>query len=324
MNIKLKILVILLFNLFVLSNISKAITLVGWDVDNLNLYNGRVYIPQAGATISIKVYLDRNYTSGVPNPNVTFVLASFLTGSSTSFHTLSSVFTVTDADFNGNTYLIKTVSITLTAAQVAQIVNETITIQWDQTGGSNYVFGSNSYSTTGQINGVVYTRFTLPSWKHDPLPLVTLYYGEPVFSTNDYIPLLSVNQSISSPSGNYTLILQSDGNVVLYSSNHTVMWTTDTNGSSGRYLFFQSDGNLVLTTNSNRTGVVWASNIYTRENDPGLPLSANAKYVLQDDGNFVMLIDSRFIVNPSPGYYRVLVDTGSGNNSVSAHFHVLN
>jgi len=70
------------------------------------------------------------------------------------------------------------------------------------------------------------------------------------------------------------------------------MWTTDTNGSSAHYLFFQSDGNLVLTTNSDHSGVVWAANIYSKNTDPYQYLAANAKYILQDDGNFIMLIDS--------------------------------
>ena len=58
---------------------------------------------------------------------------------------------------------------------------------------------------------------------------------------------LSPGESISSPSGQYQLILQHDGNLVLYdTSGPTPLWDSRTVGRSDRTLIMQPDGNLVL------------------------------------------------------------------------------
>ena len=58
---------------------------------------------------------------------------------------------------------------------------------------------------------------------------------------------LSPGESISSPSGKYQLILQHDGNLVLYDTDGPVaLWDSRTVGRSDRTLVMQPDGNLVL------------------------------------------------------------------------------
>ena len=58
---------------------------------------------------------------------------------------------------------------------------------------------------------------------------------------------LSPGESISSPSGQYQLILQHDGNLVLYDTDGPVaLWDSRTVGRSDRTLIMQPDGNLVL------------------------------------------------------------------------------
>ena len=58
---------------------------------------------------------------------------------------------------------------------------------------------------------------------------------------------LSPGESITSPSGRYRLILQHDGNLVLYDTDgHTALWDSRTLGQSDRTLIMQDDGNLVL------------------------------------------------------------------------------
>jgi hypothetical protein len=63
-------------------------------------------------------------------------------------------------------------------------------------------------------------------------------------------------QSINTADGNYHLIMQTDGNLVLYSPSRA-LWETGTNGDSVAYLDMQSDGNMVLYGTN---GPLWYSN----------------------------------------------------------------
>lgn len=56
---------------------------------------------------------------------------------------------------------------------------------------------------------------------------------------------------------NNSLIMQGDGNLVLYSSSGKVLWASGTKGS-GNYLQIQDDGNLVIYNSSNTS--LWATN----------------------------------------------------------------
>jgi hypothetical protein len=84
--------------------------------------------------------------------------------------------------------------------------------------------------------------------------------------------------ALSSGNREYSLILQGDGNLVLYHvRDKRVLWASNTQGKNGTSLVMQLDGNLVLYNNQNT--VVWASNT------AGKPFS----YLLvQDDGNMVI------------------------------------
>ncbi|WNV87348.1 S8 family serine peptidase [Umezawaea sp. Da 62-37] len=57
---------------------------------------------------------------------------------------------------------------------------------------------------------------------------------------------LQVGQSKTSTDGRYTLIMQGDGNLVLYTSGGAALWSTDTWGTDAAYAVLQGDGNLVL------------------------------------------------------------------------------
>ncbi|MCC7543335.1 hypothetical protein IT415_01340 [bacterium] len=87
---------------------------------------------------------------------------------------------------------------------------------------------------------------------------------------------LSVNQILRSGDSRFALILQSDGNLVLYSPNRA-LWASRTSGRSSSVLIMQSDGNLVAYDTQGRA--YWAS--WTQGN-PGSTL------VVQDDGNLVI------------------------------------
>ncbi|MDF5731971.1 MAG: CAP domain-containing protein [Rhizonema sp. PD38] len=88
---------------------------------------------------------------------------------------------------------------------------------------------------------------------------------------------LHPEQSLQSDNKQHKLILQSDGNVVLYNQQSQAIWATNTGGFKPREFIMQIDGNLVLyDTNGSPK---WASNTY---NNPGAFLN------VQDDGNLVV------------------------------------
>jgi hypothetical protein len=99
------------------------------------------------------------------------------------------------------------------------------------------------------------------------------------------------------------LVMQGDGNLVLYNAAGTPLWNTETQGNPGAYLTIQTDGNLVLYTPS---GVaLWATyTIHTPEHlsyvNTTLPVgtlypfqqletpSRKYRLILQPDGNLVL------------------------------------
>lgn len=89
---------------------------------------------------------------------------------------------------------------------------------------------------------------------------------------------LHPGQSLQSANKLHTLILQSDGNVVLYDRNSHAIWATNTGRLiNPREFIMQTDGNLVLYDTSGSPK--WASNTW---NNPGAFLN------VQDDGNLVV------------------------------------
>jgi hypothetical protein len=89
---------------------------------------------------------------------------------------------------------------------------------------------------------------------------------------------LGVNQQLVSDDGRFQLIMQSDGNLVLYRvANHHALWATGTNGQDAMGAFMQTDGNLVLYNFGGRP--IWASNTAGKQ---------GSFLVLQSDGNLVI------------------------------------
>jgi hypothetical protein len=86
------------------------------------------------------------------------------------------------------------------------------------------------------------------------------------------------NQSITSTDGRFRLVMQTDGNLVVYRTrdNHA-LWATGTQHSDAQRAVMQTDGNLVLYHVDNRPA--WASNT---NGSPGSHLS------MQNDGNLVI------------------------------------
>jgi LysM repeat protein len=96
---------------------------------------------------------------------------------------------------------------------------------------------------------------------------------------------LGIDQKLTSSNGKYTLIMQGDGNLVLYTESNTPVWATKTQGKGAVRASLQDDGNLVLYTKEVERRfrrdvpvAVWASHTS----------GENVRLILQDDRNLVI------------------------------------
>jgi hypothetical protein len=88
--------------------------------------------------------------------------------------------------------------------------------------------------------------------------------------------LLTTGLGVRSLNGGYTLLQQTDGNLVLYKAK-TPIWSTETSGHPGAYAVMQTDGNLVVYTKDKKA--LWQSNTSRH---------SGAELAVQDDGNLVI------------------------------------
>ncbi|MEV0445936.1 hypothetical protein AB0I84_33040 [Streptomyces spectabilis] len=117
---------------------------------------------------------------------------------------------------------------------------------------------------------------------HTSAPATSATAPGPLANQVRYAPFtLNHNESVSSDTAR--LVMQSDGNLVIYDEFNRARWATRTVGQ-GWTTRFQEDGNLVVYTRSGRA--VWASNT---AGHPG------SRLVVQDDGNVVIYDGSRAI-----------------------------
>jgi Domain of unknown function (DUF1906) len=91
--------------------------------------------------------------------------------------------------------------------------------------------------------------------------------------------VIGTDRALPSCDGRYLLAQQADGNLVLYRSDGTPLWASDTVASGGTWTVMQGDGNLVAYTSS--SAPVWAS---------GTNGSAGAELAVQTDGNVVLYV----------------------------------
>lgn len=124
---------------------------------------------------------------------------------------------------------------------------------------------------------------------------------------------------------NDTLVLQNDGNLVLYSSSGSVLWASNT-GSPGDSLVVQLDGNLVQYSSSGQA--TWAThtgnstradNLWTDHLNAGQNLN-QYQFITSNDGRYALLNrDNGDTVLYGPGY-SVLWHTnmaGNGGDSLA-------
>lgn len=86
---------------------------------------------------------------------------------------------------------------------------------------------------------------------------------------------LEKNQSLTSQNGVYTLILQEDGNLVIY-TNGRAIWSSGTAGRAVSYAIMQNDGNFVIY---GYPSAVW---------DTDTVGTRNPVLIMQNDGNLVL------------------------------------
>ena len=87
---------------------------------------------------------------------------------------------------------------------------------------------------------------------------------------------LKRGEYLTSDNQRYSLVLERDGNLVLYAGKHA-LWTSNTQGQRVQTCTLQADGNLVLSLGNGQP--VWST---STEGRPGSFL------VLQNDGNIVI------------------------------------
>lgn len=104
---------------------------------------------------------------------------------------------------------------------------------------------------------------------------------------------LWAGHSIHSCKNGYKLIMQNDGNLVLYSAGAQPLWSSLTDGKGGAVAVMRDDGNLVVYTASGRDShhAVWMSNTH----HPG------ARLTIHDDGNLVIHIRDKPLWETSTG-----------------------
>ncbi|SDI94076.1 D-mannose binding lectin [Frankineae bacterium MT45] len=131
---------------------------------------------------------------------------------------------------------------------------------------------------------VLYSSTYVPLWyvgAGSPSPAPKLNRGE----------TLAVNQTLSSPSGAYRLVQQSDGNLVTYNRSNVAVWSSRTSGSPGATATLDSSGDFVV---KDTTG----ANLF-------MSYTSSAAYLtLLDTGNLVVALGSGALVWASQGQVR--------------------
>ncbi|NVJ59386.1 MAG: metallophosphoesterase [Gammaproteobacteria bacterium] len=87
---------------------------------------------------------------------------------------------------------------------------------------------------------------------------------------------LHAGNSIISNNGEYRLVMQQDGNLVIYNQQGQAIWSSNTVGSGADRLVYQSDGNLVIYAGNQ---AVWSS---------GTGGVNSTRLVIKNDGTLVM------------------------------------
>lgn len=126
--------------------------------------------------------------------------------------------------------------------------------------------------------------------------------------TNEVVPgnYYEGSEIVRSNNGQYSLVYQGDGNLVLYNSSNKGLWasnTTKPSAGSGSYIAFSEfTGNILIVTATNAIYIDYGTT-FSRQ---------KCHFVLQDDGNFVVYNS----VYSAKGSY----STSTNGGKKSSHF----
>ncbi len=135
---------------------------------------------------------------------------------------------------------------------------------------------------TTAATGVGAARTSVATGQDAPSTSPSATCGTGLPSSGSSLPtgLLTQGQCLISPNGQYELVMQADGNLVLYyQSQSDPIWNSNTAGNPGAFLRLQGNGYLGVINSANTTTLFYAPN------SQGTP---NPDLVLQDDGNLVL------------------------------------
>ena len=108
-------------------------------------------------------------------------------------------------------------------------------------------------------------------------------------------------------------IMQADGNLVAYSANGTPCWATGTQGHPGAYAVLQDDGNFIVYDAANNA--LWASNTVQNFNSPTVQYTDASDYDYDETSeNWKQLCTAFpcFALLQWPGYATMVLDTLNG------------
>lgn len=91
---------------------------------------------------------------------------------------------------------------------------------------------------------------------------------------------LAPNQRLLSDGGRYFVVLQTDGNLVVYRDDGIAFWNSQTAGSGATVAVMQADGNFVLYTAAGQA--VWSTRTWGRERAFGVDSAGRALIVRMD------------------------------------------
>lgn len=153
------------------------------------------------------------------------------------------------------------------------------TWEWDNFNGQcghQHVPDDNDHWDPGALNVARITEHANYILNPPPPPS----YPPPPPAPDKLVPgqILWPEQRLASANGQFQLVMQTDGNLVLYDADLRALWSSGTNHTPGAWAAMQSDGNFVIY-NGEGTTALWQT---------GTDGQYDAFLVLQDDGNLVV------------------------------------
>lgn len=143
---------------------------------------------------------------------------------------------------------------------------------------STWGMGANNTALQDDGNIHIYANTTEKFTTDNRVNYYALHYvGSQIVSETTLNP----GDYLKSPDGRYSLVMQGDGNLVLYTADATQIWNSGTASQPGSHAIMQNDGNLVVYNSNNKP--LWWSSTWG---------NGASTLKLQNDGNLVIYRNS--------------------------------